>query len=223
VRVVIAEDSGLLRQLLAEALTSRGCTVTGQADTVEHLLRLVDTDPPDAVVVDIRMPPTHRDEGLKAAEQIRTRHSGIGILVLSHYAETTYAVRLLECSRRSVGYLVKDRVQDADRLVDALRRVTEGEVVIDPEVISRVLRRPRTADPLDRLSPGERLVLAQMAQGASNAAIAGRLNYSVKTVEKRITAISRKLALRDVDEDASGVNLRVLAVLTYLRGRSNTL
>jgi DNA-binding NarL/FixJ family response regulator len=223
VRVVIAEDSGLLRHLLTDALAGRGCTVTGQAGDPDELLGLVDTEPPDAVVLDIRMPPTYRDEGIRAAEQVRARHPGVAVLVLSHYAETAYAVRLLECSSRAIGYLVKDRVQDPDRLVEALRRVVAGEVVIDPDVVSRVLLRRRVTDPLRHLTTGERQVLAMMAEGRSNAAIAGTLNYSVKTVEKRVTAISEKLGLRGMgDPGRDGVNVRVLAVVTYLRSAGNS-
>jgi DNA-binding NarL/FixJ family response regulator len=138
---VIAEDSGLLRHLLVEALTGRGCQVVGAAADLRELLALVDAEPPDAVVTDIRMPPEHRDEGIRAAVEIQSRHPGVGVLVLSHYAETGYAVRLLAGATGSVGYLVKDRVQHADRLVDALRRVVAGEVAMDPEVIGRVMRR----------------------------------------------------------------------------------
>lgn len=217
-RIVIAEDSGLLRQMLTEVLTGRGFDVIGQAESLPDLLRLVTADPPDIVVLDIRMPPTHRDEGLQAAEEIRARHPTVGLLVLSHYAETSYAVRLLKLSSNAVGYLVKDRVQDTDRLVDALHRVAAGEVVIDPEVVHRVLSRPRVVDPLERLTPVERQVLALMAEGRSNTAIAHKLSYSVKTIEKRVTAISQKLGLPHADDhDRSNANLRVLAVLAYLR------
>jgi DNA-binding NarL/FixJ family response regulator len=217
-RIVIAEDSGLLRQMLTEILTSRGFDVIGQAESLPQLLSLVTADPPDVVVLDIRMPPTHQDEGLRAAEEIRASHPTIGLLVLSHYAETTYAVRLLELSNHAVAYLVKDRVQDADHLVEALHRVAAGEVVIDPEVVQRVLFRPRVIDPLERLTAVERQVLALMAEGRSNTAIAQKLSYSVKTIEKRVTAISQKLGLPHPDDhDRSDVNLRVLAVLAYLR------
>jgi DNA-binding NarL/FixJ family response regulator len=202
-RVVIAEDSGLLRQMLTETLTRRGFDVIAQAKALPELLGLVAADPPDVVVLDIRMPPTHRDEGLQAAEEIRARHPSVGLLVLSHYAETSYAVRLLELSSHAVGYLVKDRVQDADRLV---------------EVVQRVLSRPRVVDPLDRLTAVERQVLSLMAEGRSNTAIAQKLSYSVKTIEKRVTAISQKLGLpHPNDHDRSDVNVRVLAVLAYLR------
>jgi DNA-binding NarL/FixJ family response regulator len=218
VRVVIAEDSGLLRQLLADLLGGHGLAVCGQAATVPELLRLVAEYTPDVCVLDVRMPPDHLDEGLVAAETIRARWPQIGLLVLSHYAETGYAVRLLELPGGGVGYLVKDRVQDSARLVDAIRRVADGEVVVDPEVVQRVLRRPRVTDPLAHLSSGERQVLALMAEGLSNSAIASRLAYSVKTVEKRVTALSQKLALPEPDApDRGDVNVRVLAVLRYLR------
>jgi DNA-binding NarL/FixJ family response regulator len=222
-RIVIAEDSGLLRQMLTEILTSRGFDVIGQAESLPELLGLVWADPPDIVVLDIRMPPTHRDEGLRAAEEIHAHYPSVGLLVLSHYAETSYAVRLLELSSHAVGYLVKDRVQDADRLVEALQRVAAGEVVIDPEVVQRVLYRPRVVDPLERLTPVEREVLALMAEGRSNTAIAQKLSYSVKTIEKRVTAISQKLGLpHPNDYDRSDINLRVLAVLAYLRSVDHT-
>ena len=217
-RVVIAEDSGLLRHLLAETLTAHGCRVVGQAGTAPELLHLVDAAPPEVVVTDIRMPPSYRDEGLVAVEQLRRRHADLGVLVLSHYAETAYAVRLLECASRGVGYLIKDRVQDADRLVDAVRRVAAGEVILDPDVVQRIVLRPRVADPLRRLTAAERGVLALMAEGHSNHAIADKLSYSVKTVEKRITAIAQKLDLRGLDRNGpAAVNVRVLAVLAYLR------
>jgi len=164
-RVMIAEDSGLLRQLLAELLTRHGLEVTGQAASGDDLLRLVEGAPPDVVVLDIRLPPGYHDEGLRAASEIRARHPRVGLLVLSHYAETSYAMRLLKGGARGVGYLVKDRVQDADRLVDAIRRVAAGEAVIDPEVVQRVMFRRRTADPLECLTLGEPQVLGLIAEG----------------------------------------------------------
>jgi DNA-binding NarL/FixJ family response regulator len=217
-RVMIAEDSGLLRQMLVDLMVDHGLDVTGQATTKEEILTLVDAHPPDLVVLDIRLPPDQRDEGLQAAEEIRRRHPKVGLLVLSHYAETSYAVRLLEAASHSVGYLVKDRVQDSARLIDAILRVNAGEVVVDPEVVSRLVSRPRVDDPVASLTPSERGVLALMAEGRSNAGIAEQLALSIKTVEKRITAISRKLGLTSGDDEGrSTVNLRVLAVLTYLR------
>jgi len=217
-RVVIAEDSGLLRQLLAELFTAKGLEVTGLAQTLPEVLRLVEADPPDIVVLDIRMPPAYRDEGLQAAEALRARYPDLGLLILSHYAETSYAVRLLEISSHAVGYLVKDRVQDADRLLEAAHRVASGEVVIDPEVVQRLLLRPRRADPLANLTSVEKQVLALIAEGYSNAAIGKKLSYSVKTVEKRVTSISQKLGLSPAGgEERADINVRVLAVLTYLR------
>jgi DNA-binding NarL/FixJ family response regulator len=204
--------------MLAEMLARRGLEVTGQAETSGELLRLIDADPPDAVILDVRLPPDHRDEGLRAAREIRARHPAVGILVLSHYAETSYAVQLLENGARGVGYLVKDRVQDIGRLVDALDRVVAGEAVIDADIVQRVMTRRRAADPLSRLTPGERQVLGLIAEGLSNAAIAERLFCSPKTVEKRVSAITKKLDLPSAGYvGRSDVNVRVLAVLSYLR------
>lgn len=218
-RVMIAEDSGLFREMLADLLTGRGFRVTGQAATKPALLSLVDSEPPDVVLLDIRLPPGQRDEGLQAAREIRARHQGIGLLVLSHYAETSYAVRLLrETASRGVGYLVKDRVSDSDRLVEAIEQVAAGAVVVDPEVVERVMQRRHTADRLVGLSPAEYRTLRLLAEGHSNAAIARRLRCSAKTVERYVTTVFRKLGLPDVgDEGRAEVNVRVLAVLTYLR------
>lgn len=217
-RVVIAEDSGLLRSLLADLLATRGLDVVGQAGDPQAVWHTIEAVPVDVVLLDIRLPPTFRDEGLRLAEQLRRQKPGVGLLVLSHYAETAYAVRLLECADRAVGYLVKDRVQDPDRLVDALYRVAAGEVVLDPEVVQQVMRRPRTADPLGRLTAAERQVLELMAEGRSNTAIAEKLHYSAKTVEKRVSSIAVKLDLPQIDDPVRpDVNVRVLAVLTYLR------
>lgn len=218
---MIAEDSGLLRHLLVDLLTRQGLAVTADVGTPAELLCYVEREPPDVVVLDIRMPPTHRDEGLVAAERIRADHPAVGLIVLSHYAETAYAVRLLETADRAVGYLVKDRVQDADRLIETIHRVAAGEVVVDPEVVRRILRRPRSADPLDLLTDAEREILALVAEGGSNTAIARALSYSVKTVEKRVTAIAQKLGLPSVEHARrADVNVRVLAVLRYLRRSS---
>jgi DNA-binding NarL/FixJ family response regulator len=216
-RVVIAEDSGLLRQMLADTLTDNGFEVVGQAAALGEVLHLVDAEAPEAVVLDIRMPPTYRDEGLQAAELIRAHHPSVGLLVLSHYAETSYAVRLLEAAVYGAGYLVKDRVQDTGRLVEAIRRVAAGEVVVDTEVVQRLMGHPRRRDPLHRLTDGERRVLELIAEGRSNLAIARMLCYSPKTVEKRVTSISQKLGLPE-QRQRGDVNVRVLAVLTYLRG-----
>lgn len=215
---MIAEDSGLLRELLAETLTSRGFEVAGQAATKPQVLDVVDAVLPDVVVLDIRLPPDQRDEGLQAARELRVRHPGIGLLMLSHYAETSYALQLLEHASHSVGYLVKDRVRDSDRLAENIRRIAAGEVVIDPEVVLRIMSRRRAADPLTRLTQTERQVLELMAEGRSNQEIARRLRCSPKTVEKHVSAITRKLDLPDAGAiDRPAVNVRVLAVLTYLR------
>ncbi|GIE76338.1 DNA-binding response regulator [Actinoplanes philippinensis] len=217
-RVVIAEDSGLLRELLVRLLTEHGMVVCGQASSLPELLATVAADPPDLVVSDIRMPPTFRDEGIEAAAQIRARHPATGLLILTHYPEAAYAVRLLEIADRAVGYIVKDRVQDTARFLEAARRVAAGETVIDSQVVQEMFHRPRPADPLDRLAPSERRILALIAEGHSNSAIATRLSYSVKTVEKRVTSIGQALGLPSVEDDGrSDVNLRVLAVLAYLR------
>jgi DNA-binding NarL/FixJ family response regulator len=214
---MIAEDSGLLRGLLVEQLTSRGVEITGQATTKAELLSLVAAQPPDAVILDIRLPPDHSDEGLQAAEEIRRHHPRVALLVLSHYGETRFAARLLECAADRAGYLVKDRVNDIDHLTDALHRVVAGEMVIDPEIVRRLLTRKRHTDPLDRLTPRERLALELMARGNSNAGIARELGCTAKTVEKYVTAISRKLDLGDSAGSRADVNTRVLAVLTFLR------
>ncbi|WP_198153922.1 response regulator transcription factor [Catenuloplanes japonicus] len=217
-RVVIAEDSGLLRELLARLLTENGMVVCGQAGSLPELLAIVDADPPDLVISDIRMPPTFRDEGIEAAAQIRDRHPGAGLLILTHYPDAAYAVRLLKIADRAVGYIVKDRVQDTVRFLEAARWVAAGETVIDSHVVQEVFRRPRLANPLDQLAPSERQILALIAEGRSNSAIATHLSYSVKTVEKRVTSIGQTLGLPSVEDGGrSDVNLRVLAVLAYLR------
>lgn len=217
-RVVVAEDSGLLRELLVRLLTENGLVVHGQATSLPELLAIVAADPPDLVISDIRMPPAFRDEGIAAAEQIRARHPGVGLLILTHYPDAAYAVRLLESADRAVGYIVKDRVQDTARFLEAARRVAAGETVIDSQIVQEMFRRPRPANPLDQLAPSERRILALIAEGHSNSAIATRLSYSIKTVEKRVTSIGQALGLPSVDDgDRSHVNLRVLAVLAYLR------
>jgi DNA-binding NarL/FixJ family response regulator len=219
---VIAEDSGLLRQLLVEALTGHGLEVVAQAGDPVALHQMIDATRPEAVVLDIRMPPTHTDEGMRAAGEIRSRHPSIGLLMLSQHAETAYAVRLLEIAAHSVGYLIKDRVHDVGQLVDALRRVGAGDTVIDPEIVARLIRRPRAPDPLRELMPSELAVLTLMAEGFSNLGIAHRLSYSPKTVEKRISAIAQKLGLPPPGTERPEINVRVLAVLRYLRLDSAT-
>ncbi|HEV2371222.1 MAG TPA: response regulator transcription factor [Streptosporangiaceae bacterium] len=220
---MIAEDSGLLRQMLAEILNQHGFEVTGQASDSGKLLSMIAAEPPDVVILDIRLPPSHCDEGLQAAHEIRARHPGVGILVLSNYAETSYAVRLLENGARGIGYLVKDRVQDTGRLLDALVRVASGDTVIDADIVHRVMSRRRTENPLSALTAAERQVLGLMAEGLSNTAIADRLPCSLKTVEKRVSAITRKLGIPDIGYPGrSAVNVRVVAVLAYLRNPDAT-
>lgn len=196
-------------RLLEEA----GLEVVGQAGDGEELLRKVRAHKPDVAVVDIRMPPSHTDEGLQAAKQIRGELPEIGVLVLSAYLEEEYAVDLLQDSAEGVGYLLKDRVGDLDRFVEAVRRVADGGSVLDPEVVSQMLGRHRSEDPLSDLTPREHEVLALMAEGRSNAAIAAELVITERAVEKHVTGIFSKLDLTATPED----HRRVLAVLTYLR------
>jgi DNA-binding NarL/FixJ family response regulator len=213
VRVVIAEDELLLRQGLARLLDDAGIDVAAAVETADALLERVARVKPDVALVDIRMPPTHRDEGILAAREIRATHPETGVLVLSHYLESTYALRLLEEQTERCGYLLKDRVSDVAVLVDALRRIAEGECVIDPTIVKQLVHKPRDAGPLDTLSERERDVLAAMAEGCSNEAIAHRLYLAPKTVEANIHRVLQKL---DISESPDS-NRRVLAVLTYLR------
>jgi DNA-binding NarL/FixJ family response regulator len=212
-RIALADDADLLREALASALASAGFEVVGQAGDAEGLLRIVDAESPDVVVLDVRMPPTHTTEGLEAARTIRARHPGMAILVLSQYVETRYAVDLLREDPAGVGYLLKDRVTKVADLAEAVRRVASGGSVIDPEVVARLLGRPRAHSPLDELTPREREILGLMAEGRSNQAIAERLTLEVKTVEGHVRAIFSKLGLEPAAED----HRRVLAVLAYLR------
>jgi len=214
-RVVIADDSLLLREGLARLLadSDAGVDVVGTADNATMLAREVDRSDPDAVIVDIRMPPTHTDEGLTAARTLHTERPSLGILVLSQYLESHYAVTLLTDAPEHVGYLLKDRFSHIGVLVDALNRVVAGECVIDPTIVSTLLRRPRDNGPLERLSEREREVLALMAEGRSNAGIAEHVGLSDKTVETYVRQIMQKLDLHNSPQD----NRRVLAVLEYLR------
>jgi DNA-binding NarL/FixJ family response regulator len=212
-RIALADDADLLREALASALASAGFEVVGQAGDAEGLLRIVDAESPDVVVLDVRMPPTHTTEGLEAARAIRARHPGMAILVLSQYVETRYAVDLLREDPSGVGHLLKDRVTKVADLAEAVRRVASGGSVIDPEVVARLLGRPRAHSPLDELTPREREILGLMAEGRSNQAIAERLTLEVKTVEGHVRAIFSKLGLEPAAED----HRRVLAVLAYLR------
>jgi DNA-binding NarL/FixJ family response regulator len=209
-RVVLAEDSLLLRAGVARLLQDEGFEVVGQAGDLDDLLRKVRAHKPDVAIVDIKMPPTHTDEGLKAAAIIRSELPGTGVLVLSQYVEKEYAAELLAESAEGVGYLLKDRVADLERFIDAVRRVAEGGSVLDPEVVSRMLA--RRSDPLDQLTPREREVLVLMAEGRSNSSIATELVVTERAVEKHVTSIFSKL---DLPATAEG-HRRVLAVLAYL-------
>jgi DNA-binding NarL/FixJ family response regulator len=214
IRIVLADDAVLLREALAAALAASGFEVVGQAVNVPGLLALVDRELPDVAVVDVRMPPTHTTEGLEAARRIRSKHPKTAILVLSQYVETRYAVDLIRDDPAGVGYLLKERVMRLGDLTDAVRRVAAGGSVIDPEVVARLLGRRRSHSPLDELTPREREILALMAEGRSNAAIAERLTLELRTVEGHVRAIFAKLGLEPTIED----HRRVLAVLAYLRG-----
>jgi len=212
-RIVLADDAVLLREALAASLAAAGFEVVGQAADVESLMRLVREARPDVAVIDVRMPPSHTTEGLEAARAIRAEQPSIAILVLSQYIETRYAVDLLRDDAGGVGYLLKDRVTRIADLADAVRRVSAGESVIDPEVVGRLLGRAREHSPLDELTGREREILQLMAEGRSNAGIAEKLVLEAKTMEGHVTRIFSKLAL---EPDAEG-HRRVLAVLTYLR------
>jgi DNA-binding NarL/FixJ family response regulator len=212
-RVVIAEDSVLLREGLARLLEESGFEVAGRAGDAEDLLRKVGAHKPDVAVVDVRMPPTHTDEGLRAAHRIRAEYPGTGVLVLSQYVDEGYALDLLSESTEGTGYLLKDRVADLDTLADAVRRVASGGSALDPEVVAMLLGRRRREDPLQVLTPRERQVLGLMAEGRSNSAIAEALVVTERAVEKHVTAIFTKLDLTPTVED----HRRVLAVLAYLR------
>ena len=212
-RAVIGEDSVLLREGVARILEDAGFDVVGQSGDAEDLLRKVGAHKPDVAVVDVRMPPTNTDEGLRAALDIRARHPNTGVLVLSQYIETRYAAELLSDSAEGVGYLLKDRVADVDRFTESVRRVAEGGSALDPEVVSQLLGRRRAEDPLAELTPREREVLELMAEGRSNHAIAEQLVITERAVEKHVTSIFGKLGLAPALDD----HRRVLAVLAYLQ------
>jgi DNA-binding NarL/FixJ family response regulator len=212
VRVVVADDSTLLREGLVRLLEEGGLEVVGQAADAEELLRKVRAHKPDVAVVDVRMPPTHTDEGLRAAREIRAELPEVSVLVLSQYVEVAYARELLAESAEGLGYLLKDRVADVAALTDAVRRVGAGGSALDPEVVSQMLGRRRDDDPLEQLTPREREVLGLMAEGRSNGGIAAELVVSDRAVEKHVTGIFSKLDLGASSED----HRRVLAVLHFL-------
>jgi DNA-binding NarL/FixJ family response regulator len=211
-RVVVADDQVLLREGLVRLLEEAGIEVVAQAGDGEDLVRKVGGHKPDVAVVDVRMPPTHTDEGLRAAAEIRKRFPGTGVLVLSADIEERAAMDLLADSAEGLGYLLKDRVADVERFIEAVRRVGEGGSALDPEVVSRLLGRQRRDDPLEAISPREREVLQLMAEGRSNHAIAEQLVITERAVEKHVTSIFSKLDLTPAAED----HRRVLAVLAYI-------
>jgi DNA-binding NarL/FixJ family response regulator len=215
VRLVIADDEMLLREGLARLLTDAGFDVVAKATDGAQLLRSVRLTEPDVAIVDIKMPPTHTEEGLAAAQEIRSAHPAVGVLVLSHHVESIYAMRLLEENPERVGYLLKQRVSDIAVLTDALQRIAEGECVLDPTIVGRLVRRPREQDPLGELTGRELEVLALIAEGRSNHAIGDCLYLSPKTVETHIRVIFQKLGLVAAPDS----HRRVLAVLAFLRGR----
>jgi DNA-binding NarL/FixJ family response regulator len=212
-RVVLADDSVLLREGTARLLEDAGFEIVGQAANADELMLKVRSYSPDVAIIDIRMPPTQTDEGLQAAKAIREQHPTVGVLVLSQYVEPGYALELLHESAEGVGYLLKDRVTEVDEFTGAVRRVAEGGSALDPAVVSQLVGRRRRDDPLDRLTPREREVLELMAEGRSNRAIAERLVVTERAIEKHVTSIFMKLHLPTSADD----HRRVLAVLALLR------
>jgi len=212
-RVIVADDSVLLREGVTRLLENAGHEVVGQAADRDELMRKTRAHKPDVAIIDIRMPPTHTNEGLQAARAIREEMPGTGVVVLSAYIEETYALELLGEDAAGVGYLLKDRVWDGDRFAEAVRRVAEGGSALDPEVVSQMLGRRRVEEPLEDLTPREYDVLTLMAEGRSNQAIAEKLVISGRAVEKHVTSIFTKLKLAPAAED----HRRVLAVLAFLQ------
>jgi DNA-binding NarL/FixJ family response regulator len=213
VRVAIAEDSVLLRDGIVRLLEASDFEVVGQSTTAEDLLLKVRSYSPDVVITDIRMPPTHTDEGLQAALEIREKHPGVGVLVLSQYVELGLALKLLADSAEGVGYLLKDRIRDVDEFVAAVRRVGEGGSALDPKIVSTLLSRERPDDPVAKLTPREREILELMASGHSNQGIATKLVITLRAVEKHVSSIFGKLDLPSTGTESR----RVLAVLMFLR------
>jgi len=212
VRVVIAEDGVLLREGLAQLLTARGFDVVGSCDNSERLLLLVRSYTPDVAIVDIRLPPTHRDEGLRAALEIRSDYPSVGVLVLSQYVELGLAMKLLADSAEGVGYLLKNRINDVKEFLAAVERVGAGGSAIDPLIISTLVSKRRSDDPLAALTPREREILVLMAEGRSNQGIADRLVITLRAVERHVSTIFNKLGLPSTGSESR----RVLAVLLYL-------
>ena len=212
-RVAIAEDSVLLREGLARLLDDAGFDVVAQCADADDLLLKVRSYSPDVAIVDIRLPPTHNDEGLRAALEIRSKHPGVAVLVLSQYVELGLAMKLLADSAEGVGYLLKDRISDVNEFVAALRRVADGGSALDPIIVTTLVSRQRPDDPLAQLTPREREVLELMASGASNQGIADTLVITVRAVEKYVSSIFSKLGLPSTGSESR----RVLAVLTFLR------
>jgi DNA-binding NarL/FixJ family response regulator len=214
VRVVIAEDSVLLRAGLTRILADAGEEVVATVGAADELMTTVERHQPDLAIIDVRMPPTHTDDGLRAAIAIRARWPQVGILVLSQYVEERYATELLAGETRAIGYLLKDRVADVNEFLAAVRRVGDGGTALDPEVVAQLLARSRRRDPLERLTPREREVLSLMAEGRTNPAIARTLVVTDKAVEKHVSNIFSKLDLPPTEDD----HRRVLAVLQWVRG-----
>jgi DNA-binding NarL/FixJ family response regulator len=213
VQVAIAEDSVLLREGVARVLDEAGLDVVAQCENADDLMAQVRSYPPDVVIMDIRLPPTHNDEGLQAALELRANHPSIGVLVLSQYVEVGLAMKLLADSAEGVGYLLKDRIGDVNDFVAAVRRVGEGGSALDPIIVSTLLARQRPDDPIAQLTPREREVLELMASGSSNQGIAESLVITVRAVEKYVSSIFSKLGLPSTGTESR----RVLAVLLYLR------
>ena len=212
-RAVVADDTLLTREGVVALLTAGGVDVVAQAGDATALMSQVRAHRPDVCVVDIRMPPTHTDEGLVAATAIRSEFPDTGVLVLSHYIESAYALRLIQDQPEGIGYILKDRIYSGDVLIDSLRRVAEAETVVDPTIVARLLHKRRTDDPVQALSEREREVLALVAEGLTNQGISRRLFITDRTVEAHVRQIFTKLGL----DESSQSNRRVLAVLTYLR------